>query len=143
MKKLFSKKWICSKQPRKQRKYRYNAPLSVKGKFLSCHLDKELRKKHQRRSIRIRTGDVIKVSRGSFKGKTGKVERVDVKKTRAYVTGIEIIKKDGTKTIAGLEPSNLIITELNLEDKRRKAKLGIKKGAASEVKNDAKPLEKA
>ena len=44
MKKKFSNAWIGSKQPRKQRKYRHNAPLNVRNKFLSSHLSKELMK---------------------------------------------------------------------------------------------------
>lgn len=143
MEKRFSKHWIKSKQPRKQRKYRFNAPLNIKGKFLNCHLSKELRKKYQRRNMRVRKGDTIKIARGSFKGKTGKVERVNVKKTKVYIVGIELIKKDGTKTVVSFEPSNLIITELIMDDKRRKAKLNARKETAGEVKNDKKPLEKA
>ena len=33
MKSIFSKSWVSSKQPRKQRKYRYNAPDHIKKKF--------------------------------------------------------------------------------------------------------------
>ncbi len=119
MKKKFSKNWIKSKQPRKQRKYRYNAPLNIKSKFMGCHLSKELRGKYKKRSITIRKGDSIKVLRGQFKGKTGKIDRVDIKKSKVYITGIEVVKKDGTKALYPIHPSNLIITDLNLEDKKR------------------------
>ena len=119
MKKKFSKNWIKSKQPRKQRKYRYNAPLNIKSKFMGCHLSKELREKYKKRSITIRKGDSIKVLRGQFKKKTGKIDRVDIKKSKVYITGIEVVKKDGTKALYPIHPSNLIINELNLEDKRR------------------------
>ena len=43
--KEFSKSWVSSKKPGKQRKYRINAPLNIKRKFLSVHLSKELREK--------------------------------------------------------------------------------------------------
>jgi len=119
MKKKFARSWKSSKQTRKQRKYRYNAPLNIKNKFLGCHLSKELRAKHKKRSVGIRKGDSIKVLRGQFKGKIGKVERVDIKKCKVYITGIEVTKKDGTKTLYPIHPSNLIINELNLEDKKR------------------------
>jgi len=120
MKRKFSKSWKKSKQPRKQRKYRYNAPLNIKSKFMGCHLSKELRGKYKKRSITIRKGDGIKVLRGQFKGKTGKIDIVDIKKSKVYITGIEVVKKDGTKALYPIHPSNLIITDLNLEDKKRK-----------------------
>jgi large subunit ribosomal protein L24 len=124
--KTFSKNWKSSKQPRKQRKYRYNAPLHIKNKFMSVHLSKELRAKHHKRNITVRKEDTVKVLRGQFKGKTGKVERVDLKKTKLYITGIEVSKKDGTKSFFPFEPSNLMIIELNLEDKKRVKGLGRK-----------------
>ena len=33
--------------------------------------------------------------------------------------GIEVAKKDGTKAFYPFEPSNLLITELSLDDKKR------------------------
>ena len=119
MEKAFSSEWKSSKQPRKQRKYRSNAPLHVKQKFLHAHLSKELRKKYSKRSIALRKGDNVKVMRGQFKDKTGKVDEVSVKKTQVYVNGIEFIKRDGTKARYPLQPSNLMITELNMDDKIR------------------------
>lgn len=115
----FSTNWKKSNQPKKQRKYRYNAPLHLKQKFMRSHLSKELRKKHKKRSIGLKKGDKVKVLRGTYKGKTGKVEKVDLKEQCIYITGIEVIKKDGTKTNYPLHPSNLLITELNLDDKKR------------------------
>ena len=119
MKTKFSSSWIKSKQPRKQRKYRYNAPLHVKQKFVSAHLSKELRKKYNKRSMNLRKGDSIKIMRGQFKNKTGKIEEVSVKKTLVYVSGIEIAKRDGTKARYPINPSNLSITNVNMDDKMR------------------------
>lgn len=117
--KKWSKNWVSSKKPRKQRKYRYNAPLHVKRKFLGAHLSKELGQKYNKRSITLVEGDKVKIARGQFSGHIGKVDRVDTKKTRVIISGIEIQKKDGSKTIYPIHPSNVIITELNLEDKKR------------------------
>ena len=119
MKTKFSKTWARSKQPRKQRKYRYNAPLNVKRKFVGAHLSKELRKKYSKRSASLRKGDSVKIMRGQFRNKAGKVEEVSLKKTSAYVSGIEIVKRDGTKARFPIHPSNLMITELNMDDKKR------------------------
>lgn len=127
MNKDWSSSWKSSKQPRKQRKYRHNAPLHVKQKFVSVHLSRELRKKYGKRNITIRKGDTVKVMRGQFTGKIGKVAKVDLKKSRLHIEGIENIKKDGTKKPYPLQPSNVMITELNLDDKLRQEKLSVKK----------------
>lgn len=112
-----------SKAPRKQRLARYIADLHERGKFLSIHLSKDLRDKHGRRNIRVRKGDKVKILRGNFKGKTGTVSQVNIKKEILFIEGIEVIKKDGTKVKKSFTPSNLILTFLNLEDKKRKLKL--------------------
>ena len=120
MKKEFSNKWKGSKSPRKQRKYRANAPLNVKRKFLSSLLSKELREKYSTRNVKIRTEDKVKIMRGKFNKKTGKITGVDVKKTKVFVENIERIKRDGSKVSIPINPSNVMITELSLEDKKRK-----------------------
>ena len=122
--KRFSKSWKASKKRRKQRKYRYNAPLHIKQKFVSVHLSKEIRQKYKKRNIPVKKGDTVKIMRGQNKKKSGKVDRVDHKKIKVYVTGIDLTKKDGSKVQIPLEPSNLMITELNLDDKKRAEKLG-------------------
>ena len=126
----FKKSWKSSKQPKKQRKYRSNAPLHIKHKLMAAHLSKELKKKHEKRSIALRKGDKVKIMRGNFKGKTGIIEKSLSKMGKVFINGIEIIKKDGTKQLAPLIPSNLLIIQLNTEDKKRKLK--------SEKKNDKK-----
>jgi len=126
MKQKFSKSWKSSKQPRKQRKYRHNAPLNIKRKFLSVHLSKELREKYTTRNIPVRKDDKVKIVRGQFKGKTGKIVKVLTKKSKVHIENIQNLKNDGTKTYYPIPPSNLIIMELNLTDKRRK--IGKKNG---------------
>lgn len=116
--KTWSKHWKASKQPRKQRKYVHNLPIHLKGKLLSSTLSKDLRKKHDTRNIRIRKGDKAKIMRGQHKGKTGTVERIDVGSTRVYISGAERTKRDGSKTMYPIHPSNIMITELT-QDKRR------------------------
>ena len=120
MKQKFSTKWIKSRQPRKQRKYRVNAPLNKKHKLLSANLNKELRKKYNKRNIPLVKGDKIKIMLGEFKGKIGKINTVDNYKLRVSVEGIQKTKKDGTKVHVYFDSSNLQIQELNLEDKKRK-----------------------
>lgn len=117
--KEYSRYWKSSKNPRKQRKYRHSAPLHIKGKFLSVHLSKELRKRIGKRAIRIRKDDKTIIMRGNQRKTKSSVERVDVKNNKIYLTKIDKKKKDGTTTLIPIEPSNLMITELHEGDKRR------------------------
>ncbi len=149
MKQEFSNKWKSSKQPRKQRKYLANAPLHIKQKQLSGNLSKELRKKYSKRSFQIKKGDNVKIMRGKFKGKSGKINNVDLKMSRISVDGIQRQKKDGSKTNVYFNPSKLQIQELNLSDKKREQALTNqrkKQGKASKLKNkedkDKKSLKK-
>ena|SRR3989344_2524639 len=117
--KAWSKKWKSSKKAKKQRKYRINAPLHIKHKFLSANLSKELRKKYKKRHVPVKKGDKVRVLRGQFKKKEGKVNKVDLKRIKVYIDSIELFKKDGSKSLYPVDPSNLQIIELNLEDKKR------------------------
>lgn len=117
--KKFSGKWSSSKKPRKQKKFRYNAPLHLKHKFVRALLSKELRKKHSKRNIGIRKGDKVRIMRGDFRKKEGKVERVDLKKGMVSINGVEMTKRDGTKVQKLIQPSNLMIIEMDTGDKFR------------------------
>lgn len=119
-KKKFSTKLKESKQPRKQRRYNYSAPLHIKQKFVNVHISKELRKKYNKRSVGLKKGDSVKILRGKFKGHTGTVEKINLKKSKAIINGAEFTKKDGSKLPFLIAVSNLIITELNIEDKKRR-----------------------
>ncbi len=128
--KKFSKEWISSKKPNKQRKYRFNAPLHLRGAFLNVHLSKELREKYGIRALRVRTGDKVRIMRGQFKKLEGKVEEVDMKKLKVYIAKTEHVKRDGSKARYPIQPSNLLLVELNADDKERMA--GLKKEAKAE-----------
>lgn len=117
--KTWTSEWKGSKNPGKQRKLIAKAPLHARGRFLSAHLSKELRTQHKRRSLRIRKGDKVTIMRGKFKGSTGSVERVDMKRLRVFVSNASTTKKDGTKSLYPMHSSKLLITELNLTDPRR------------------------
>lgn len=139
MKKEWSRSWNSSVQPRKQRKYRHNAPLHVRNDFVRATLSPDLRSRYSKRSMRIRKGDEIKVMRGTFKGKTGTVETVDLNKSRIFTEDIKIKKVDGSEISKGLEPSNLMITKLKLDDKRRQAILSRREDALKAKKEKPAP----
>lgn len=119
MKQKWSRKWKSSVQPRKQRKFRINAPMHVRHKFMAAHLSPDLRRQFGKRSIPVRKGDDIRVMKGGFREQTGTVEKVNMKKIKVYVGGINTKKVDGSEVLVALEPSNLMITKLNLDDKMR------------------------
>jgi len=117
--------------------------LHTKHKMMSSNLSKELRKKYEKRNFPLRKGDSIKILRGEFKGKTGKIETVNLKRLRVIIEGIYRTKKDGTKVGVYFNPSNLQIKELNLEDGKRKQALERKAGektSSKDLKNNNKEV---
>tara|TARA_Y100000310_G_scaffold328745_1_gene397371 strand:- start:10 stop:390 length:381 start_codon:yes stop_codon:yes gene_type:complete len=122
--KPFSKAWIRSKKPGKQRKYRANAPLHTRRKMVAGHLSKELRTEHKKRSFSLRVGDKVKILRGEFKGKIGKVEGINSKNMKIFVAGAEREKGEGQPASKyPIDPSNVKIITLELGDKKRKEAL--------------------
>lgn len=140
MKQNFSKSWKGSKRPSKQRKYAFNAPIHIKRKLLGVNLSKELRKKYGRRNIPAVKGDTVKIMNGKFKKKTGKIIEVFTKMGKVTIEGIQVKKQDGSKANIKLHPSNLQITELNLNDKKRikNMKTESKKEEKSKPKSEEK-----
>lgn len=112
-----------SKQPRKQRNDVQNAPLHERHKRLHATLDAELREDHDTRRARVNVGDTVEIMRGDFAGETGEVVDVDLKRGVVHVEDAVIEKADGEEVPRPLEASNLRITELDLEDEVREARL--------------------
>ena len=112
-----------SKQPRKQRKARYNAPLHVLHKFMGAPLSEELQGKYGKRSLPLRKGDTVRVMRGDDRGKEGKVRSVDLKKGKITMEGVVVARSDLSEVPRPVHPSNVVITKLDLKDKLREAAL--------------------
>jgi large subunit ribosomal protein L24 len=111
-------------QPRKQRKARFQAPLHLRTKLLGAPLSPELREKYGgRRSVRVVKGDTVRVTRGDFVGDEGIVDMVDVRKAKIVVHGVAITKADGTEKPRLVDPSNVMVTKLNLKDPKRTERL--------------------
>lgn len=110
---------MVSSQPRKQRKYRYQAPLHIKHKLLGALLSPELREKHGIKSIPVREGDTVKMLRGDHKETEGKVLAVDLKGMTITVDGVTVTKSDGTEVPRPVHPSNVMITKLDTKDELR------------------------
>jgi large subunit ribosomal protein L24 len=110
---------MVSKQPRKQRKARYNAPLHIRQKFMGARLSEALSKEYSTRSAAVIKGDTVKVMRGDFKGTEGKVQDVSLANGTIAVEGVISTKVDGTEVPRLIYPSNVMITKLELKDGRR------------------------
>jgi len=109
-----------SKHPGKQRKWLAKSPLHSRHKMVSAALSGELKGKYGRNSLPVRRGDTVKVMRGTLRGHSGEVLRVEPSKRRIYVQGVTAKKSDGTDVEKPVHPSNVMITELHEEDKERR-----------------------
>src|SRR3990170_1020349 len=144
------------KNPKKQRKQLFNAPAHQRHKLMAAPLSAELIASKGVKSLPVRKGDTIRVMRGDHKGFEGKISRVDLKNFRVYVEGLTREKVDGTTIFVSVHPSKVMIKNVNLDDKRRKAvverKHALPKKEAKKVAKKApekivakveKPVEKA
>ena len=108
-----------SKSPRKQRKRIYKSPLHTRKRLLRCQLDEFLREDHGLRSLVVKKGDLVRIMRGQFRDTEGKVVKVDYGNVRVYVESGTTTKADGKEVQIPLHPSNLRITQLELDDERK------------------------
>ena len=90
----------------------------------SSTLSKELREKYKRRSVRLRVGDSVRIVKGEFRGIEGKVTKVYAKDGTINVEGVTREKIAGGTAQVPLSASNIVIANLNVEDKLRKSRLG-------------------
>jgi len=118
------------KDPRKQRKRLYNAPAHLRHKLMAAPLSPELVKSKGVKSLPVRKGDTVRVVRGDHTGFEGKVSRVDLKRYRIFLEGLTREKVDGTNIFVAVHPSKVMIRNLKLDDKWRKAIVDLKKEQA-------------
>lgn len=119
MKSIFNKKWNSSVQPRKQIKFRLNAPNHIKRKMMGSPLDKILKGKYGIKTLEVKKGDEVKVLRGKFKSKKGKVSIVDIQNSRIQIDGVSRNKKGGEKIPTWFSPSKVKIVSIEENDKKR------------------------
>lgn len=114
----------------------HHPSLALRSKLMSSHLSKDLRKTHDTRSVRVVVGDSVSIVRGTYRNTSGKVDKVDPVRG-VVVGGIKEEKRAGEKFDIYINPSNLVVTSLNLDDKWRAAKIkGGKPPKKSENKGD-------
>ena len=112
-----------SKQPRKQRTETERAPLHERHTQVHATLSDDLREEYGTRSVRVNAGDTVEVLRGDFAGEEGEVMAVDLKNGVVHVEDVTQEKADGEEIPRPLDASNLRVTDLDLEDSRREARL--------------------
>lgn len=119
---------------RKSRKAHFAAPSGLKRKIMSSSLSKDLRSKHDAKSLPIRKDDEVLIVRGKYKGREGKVTQVYRKKWVIHVDRVHIERSNAATVPVGIHPSNVVITNIKL-DKDRKAILD-RKGKQSAGKKE-------
>ena len=87
---------------------------------MSSALSSELRTKYNVRSMPVRKDDEVKVVRGTYKDREGKIVQCYRKKWVIHVERITREKASGATVQVGIHPSKCVITKLKL-DKDRKA----------------------
>ena len=101
----------------------YFATMKTASKQLSGKLSKDLRKKYNKRSVRIVEGDSVKVVRGEFTGVDGKVTEVSRHNNGLTIEGVKKEKLKGEKFDVYIHTTNIEVTALNTDDKWRINKL--------------------
>jgi large subunit ribosomal protein L24 len=129
-------------KPGKQRKKMHQASLSERYRRFSASLSSKLKESHNTSSVPVRSGDTVTIMRGDRRGSEGKVQRIDRKNYRIFVEGVDREKVDGTKILIPIQPSNVMITRLNLDDKWRK-KIMERKGLTEAIEEKKAPKKEA
>lgn len=96
-------------------------PKHLAERNLRSHLSRTLREKYGRRNLRVIAGDTIKVIRGEYSGIEGKVEKVNMKRGSLAIEGIQREKVRGGNVKVEINSTNVVITDLDLDDKYRQA----------------------
>ncbi len=112
-----------SKQPHKQRTQTERAPLHERGKQLHATLSDDLREEYDTRRTRVNAGDTVEVMRGDHAGEEGEVLRAVLEDGTVHVEGVTVETADGEEVPRPVDPSNVRLVDLNLDDERRKARL--------------------
>jgi large subunit ribosomal protein L26e len=108
---------VVTSSRRKQRKAALSAHSTLKRKLMSAPLSKELRGKHNVRSMPLRKGDEVKIVRGSLnaKNREGKIVAVYRKKNVIHVERVTRDKVNGQPVQIPIQASNVVITKLSAD----------------------------
>ncbi len=120
----------------------YFAPIHTISKHLRSHMSKGLHEKYGLRNVRVKEGDTVRILRGEYKGIDGKVTKVSSEKSSVAIEGVKKEKLKGEKFDVYIHTSNVIIIDLNTDDRWRKKILGKKLKLASKDESPKDEHEK-
>ena len=112
-----------TRQPRKQRKQKAEAPLHERHSEVRATLSEDLREEYDQRNVRVNEGDTVEVLRGDFAGEEANVLAVDLMEEAVHVEDVTLETADGEEVPRQLDASNLRVTSLDLSDDERQARL--------------------
>jgi large subunit ribosomal protein L24 len=95
----------------------------IRDSSVAAHLNDSLHQQYQIRSLRVIKGDTVRVMRGEYGGIEGKVDSVNTMTGTLAIEGIQREKVRGGNVKVRIHSSNVLITNLNLDDKRRQENL--------------------
>jgi len=131
-------------KPTKVRNYQiYRATMATRSKQLGSPLSKELQKKYGKRSMRVILGDTVKVMRGEYRGVDGKISKISTLDNSIAIEGVKKEKSKGEKFDVLIRSTNVVITNLNLDDHWRKTKLEGKKPKTTPKEAKPEPSKEA
>ena len=88
-------------------------------KLLGANLSENLRKEHNKRSMRVIKGDTVRILRGEYVGIEGKVEKVNTERSTLSIEGVQREKIRGGKVKVQIHASNVQIISVNTDDEYR------------------------
>lgn len=109
-----------SSKPRKQHKAQANLPLHRGSKVIVAPLDPAKYGRSGVKRITLRTGDTVKIVRGSRSGHEGKVAKIDLKKRKISIEKALLNKADNKEVTLWFDASNVVVTKIDLSDPVRK-----------------------
>jgi|ERR687883_40095 large subunit ribosomal protein L24 len=109
------------------------------SKMTASRLSENLRKQYEKRSIRVIKGDTVKVMRGEYSGIEGKVEKVSINKGTLAIEGVQREKVRGGNVKVQIHASNVMIVDLNLDDKYRQNKIQV--NTNNEARNERRKVD--
>ncbi|WP_248896166.1 50S ribosomal protein L24 [Haloplanus halobius] len=112
-----------TRQPHKERKRKRTAPLHERHDQVRATLADDLREEYGQRNVRVNAGDTVEVLRGDHAGTEAEVVAVDLTDEVVHVEDVTVEKADGEEVPRPIDASNLRVTDLDLEDERRQARL--------------------
>lgn len=101
-----------------------HVPKHQRDRMMGAPLADALRDQYKKKTLRVVKGDSVRVFRGEYKGVEGKVEKVNTEQGTLHIEGVQRNKIRGGQVKVPIHASNVMIINLNLDDKYRSNKLG-------------------